>query len=85
LVLTQVGLVEPMRTENRYQRRGIDRAGLDRLAAGGAARLKIGYESPTARDLYLSSGFRTTATTRTYARYRGEPAAGSISSKSSVS
>lgn len=72
--VTRVGMVEPMRTEDRHQRRGLARAvlaaGLERLAARGARRLKISYESPVARDLYLSSGFRTASTSRTYARDR---------------
>lgn len=70
--VTGVGMVEPMRTEDRYQRRGLARAvlaaGLERLAARGAMRLKIGYEHEVARHLYETSGFRTTLTTRMYAR-----------------
>ena len=42
--VTKVGMVEPMRVEDEYQRRGLARAmlaaGLDRLAARGALRLK---------------------------------------------
>jgi predicted N-acetyltransferase YhbS len=44
--VTEVGLVEPMRVEDAYQRRGLARAmltaGLDRLAKRGARRLKVG-------------------------------------------
>jgi GNAT superfamily N-acetyltransferase len=45
--VTEVGLVEPMRVEDAYHRRGLARAmltaGLDRLAERGARRLKVGY------------------------------------------
>jgi GNAT superfamily N-acetyltransferase len=60
---TATGLVEPMRTEDDHQRRGLARhiltTGLDLLAEAGAARVKICYEpdNPRARDLYLSAGF----------------------------
>ena len=60
---TATGLVEPMRTEEAHQRRGLARhiltAGLDRLAEAGAMRVKICYEpdNPAAGDLYLSVGF----------------------------
>lgn len=70
--ITKVGLVEPMRTEDQYQRLGLARAvltaGLDRLARRGASRLKVGYESAVARDLYVSAGFRAGATSRNYTR-----------------
>jgi GNAT superfamily N-acetyltransferase len=61
---TATGLVEPMRTEDDHQRRGLGRhvltAGIDRLAAAGAVRIKICYrpDNPAARDLYLSVGFK---------------------------
>jgi GNAT superfamily N-acetyltransferase len=61
---TGVGLVEPMRTMDEYQRLGLGRhiltTGLDRLAALGASRLKIGYDddNPASKHLYLSVGFR---------------------------
>jgi ribosomal protein S18 acetylase RimI-like enzyme len=68
--VTGVGLVEPMRVEDEYQRRGLARAmltaGLDRLAARGARRLKVGYGTDVARALYVGAGFRVTATTRSY-------------------
>jgi GNAT superfamily N-acetyltransferase len=60
---TATGLVEPMRTEDAHQRRGLARhiltTGIDLLAKVGAARIKICYELdyPPARDLYLSVGF----------------------------
>jgi GNAT superfamily N-acetyltransferase len=70
--VTRVGLVEPMRTEDRYQRLGLARAlltaGLNRLAARGAYRLKVGYMNAAARNLYLSAGFEVASTDRTYIR-----------------
>jgi predicted N-acetyltransferase YhbS len=68
--VTEVGLVEPMRVEDAYQRRGLARAmlteGLDRLAKRGARRLKVGYGTESARNLYVGAGFRVTSTDRTY-------------------
>ncbi len=56
--VTGVGLVEPMRTEQDHQRRGIAShllaTGLDRLAACGCQRLKVSNDIP----LYLRAGFR---------------------------
>ncbi len=70
--VTRVGLVEPMRTEAAWQRRGLARAllstGLDRLARRGATRLKVGFATDAARDLYLGAGFRVDAEDTTYAR-----------------
>jgi ribosomal protein S18 acetylase RimI-like enzyme len=68
--VTEVGMVEPMRVEDAYQRRGLARAmltaGLDRLAQRGARRLKVGYATDVARALYVGAGFRVTSTTRSY-------------------
>jgi ribosomal protein S18 acetylase RimI-like enzyme len=68
--VTKVGLVEPMRVEDAYQRRGLARAmlsaGLDRLAKRGARRLKVGYASDVARGLYIGAGFQVTSTIRSY-------------------
>lgn len=70
--VTEVGLVEPMRVEDAYQRRGLARslltAGLERLAARGARRLKVGYGTEVARALYVGAGFRPTSTETTYRR-----------------
>ncbi len=61
--VTATGLVEPMRTEDDHQRRGLARhvltAGVDLLAAVGAKRIKIVYEpaNPAAGHLYRSVGF----------------------------
>ncbi len=60
---TATGLVEPMRTEDDHQRRGLARhvltTGLDRLARAGAERIKICFEpdNPASRHLYLDTGF----------------------------
>lgn len=57
------GLVEPMRTEDNHQRRGLARhvltAGLQRLVDAGLERVKICYEpsNPAASHLYLDVGF----------------------------
>ena len=70
--VTKVGLVEPMRVEDEYQRRGLARAlltaGLDRLAKRGASRLKVGYATDVARRLYVGAGFRPTSTDRLHSR-----------------
>jgi GNAT superfamily N-acetyltransferase len=70
--VTEVGLVEPMRVEDAYQRRGLAlamlTAGLDRLAERGARRLKVGYATDVARGLYVGAGFRMTSTSRSYSR-----------------
>jgi len=70
--VTEVGLLEPMRVEDAYQRRGLARAmltaGLDRLATRGARRLKVGYATDAARDLYVGAGFRVTSTSTSYLR-----------------
>lgn len=60
---TATGLVEPMRTEDHHQRRGLARhvltAGINLLADAGAMHIKICFEpgNPAARRLYLSVGF----------------------------
>ena len=60
---TETGLVEPMRTLEAHQRRGIARhvltAGIDRLVSAGAKRVKIcfGQGNEAARTLYLDVGF----------------------------
>ncbi len=62
--VTATALVEPMRTEDGHQRRGLARhiltAGLDRLASAGAERIKICYEpdNPASGKLYRSVGFQ---------------------------
>jgi hypothetical protein len=72
--VTRVGLLEPMRTEAAWQRRGLARsligAGLERLAARGATRFKVGYGSDAGRALYLGAGYRLHHLETTYARRR---------------
>jgi RimJ/RimL family protein N-acetyltransferase len=73
---TGVGLVEPMRTEERYWRLGLARhvltSGLQRLAELGASRVKVSYESTNraAEKLYLTCGFRPGPPERLYRRRR---------------
>jgi ribosomal protein S18 acetylase RimI-like enzyme len=60
---TTVGAIEPMRTEDEHQQRGIARhiltCGIDRLAQAGATRIKICFEpdNPAFGHLYRSAGF----------------------------
>jgi predicted N-acetyltransferase YhbS len=67
---TKVGLVEPVRVEDGFQRQGLARAmlsaGIDRLVARGAQRVKISYETGAAAALYQSVGFRQTSTATWY-------------------
>jgi GNAT superfamily N-acetyltransferase len=62
--ISATGLVEPMRTEDDHQRRGLARhlltSGIELLAQAGAERIKICFslENPVAQGLYLSVGFR---------------------------
>ena len=61
---TATGLVEPMRTEDAHQRRGLARhvltAGIELLSEAGAERIKICFEpdNPASSHLYLSAGFQ---------------------------
>jgi GNAT superfamily N-acetyltransferase len=61
--VTATGLVEPMRTEDDHQRRGLARhvltTGIALLAGAGAERIKICFEpdNPASKGLYLSVGF----------------------------
>jgi len=67
--VSRTGLVEPMRTQDDHQRRGLARhvltAGVDLLARAGAARIKICFEpgNPASSHLYVSVGFEPTAQT----------------------
>ncbi|MEZ4654529.1 MAG: GNAT family N-acetyltransferase [Candidatus Eisenbacteria bacterium] len=63
-VTTATGLVEPMRTEDEHQRRGLARhvltTGTNLLLDAGAERVKICFEpgNPASSGLYLSVGFQ---------------------------
>jgi GNAT superfamily N-acetyltransferase len=73
---TATGLVEPMRTEDEHQRRGLARhvltAGVDRLARAGATRIKVCYEpgNPASGHLYRSAGFEPDRQTVVFSRAR---------------
>lgn len=66
--VSSTGLVEPMRTEDDHQRRGLARhvltSGIPRLVEAGATRIKICYSdsNPGAKGLYLDVGFVPTRT-----------------------
>jgi predicted N-acetyltransferase YhbS len=68
--VTKVGLLEPMRVEEAFQRRGLARAliasGLERLIERGATRAKIGYGNDVGHSLYVGAGFVPTITTTAY-------------------
>lgn len=61
--VSATGLVEPMRTEDDHQKRGLARhvltSGLDLLVSAGAERVKIVYDpnNPASSHLYLDAGF----------------------------
>ena len=67
---TELGLVEPVRVEDEFQRHGLARAmlsaGIDRLVARGAWRVKISYATDAAAALYQGLGFRRTSTATWY-------------------
>lgn len=67
---TKVGLVEPVRVEDEFQRRGLATGmlseGIDRLAARGAERVKISYGSDAAAGAYEGVGFRPTSSATWY-------------------
>ncbi len=74
--VTGVGLVEPMRTEDDHQGRGLARhiltAGVERLAHAGCTRMKITYmdDNPVSGHVYVSSGFEPRSFARPYRRPR---------------
>jgi ribosomal protein S18 acetylase RimI-like enzyme len=67
---TSVGLVEPVRVMDEFQRRGLARAmltvGIDRLVSKGAERLKVSYQTDAAGALYQGLGFQPASTTAWY-------------------
>ena len=66
--VTGVGLVEPIRTEQPHQGKGLARhivtTGLHELAASGTGRIKVSYDGddPAAVGLYLGVGFEPVMT-----------------------
>jgi predicted N-acetyltransferase YhbS len=72
---TGVGMLEPMRTEDAYQRRGLARVllatGLNRLVGRGAERLKVAFATDAARDLYVGAGFRVGVMCEAFTRPSG--------------
>lgn len=71
---TGVGFVEPMRTLEPHQGRGLARyvlaAGLERLAQAGSTRLRVNYEvgNAAAERLYFGAGFALESTNKIYTR-----------------
>lgn len=71
--VTATGLVEPMRTQEDHQKRGLARhiltSGLDRLAQAGAERIKIIFDpdNAAASGLYLDVGFEPVKKTVVFA------------------
>lgn len=76
---TATGVVEPMRTHDDHQRRGLARhiltAGVDLLARAGAERISIVYEpdNPASGHLYRSVGFEPDRQTDLFAGPTGNP------------
>ena len=74
------GVVEPMRTEESHQRRGLARhvltTGIDLLAKAGAERIKICFEpdNPASSHLYLSVGFEPVKQTDVFSGRTNAPA-----------
>jgi len=72
--VTSTGVVEPMRTLDDHQQKGLARhvltAGVDLLAKAGAERISIGYEpsNPASGHLYRSVGFVPDLHTDVFAR-----------------
>lgn len=72
-VTTSTGLIEPVRTEDDHQRRGLARhlltSGIQLLAEAGAERIKICFEqsNPASSTLYPSLGFRPVKQTDVFA------------------
>ncbi|MGF1667093.1 MAG: GNAT family N-acetyltransferase [Acidimicrobiia bacterium] len=79
--VTATGVVEPMRTLDDHQRRGLARhlltAGVDLLAEVGAERISIAYhpDNPASGHLYRSVGFQPHRQTDVYFRGVGAPPA----------
>ncbi len=71
--VTSTGMVEPMRTEDDHQRRGLARhlltAGIELLTAAGVERIKICFKlsNPASSGLYPSVGFKSVKQTDVFA------------------
>lgn len=70
--VTKVGLVEPVRVHDAFQRKGLALAmviaGIARLVAKGADRIKVSWETEAAGALYLGVGFQEQSTTIWYSK-----------------
>jgi RimJ/RimL family protein N-acetyltransferase len=72
--VTKVGLVEPMRTNDEFQGRGLGsallRAGITRLVDRGCTRIKVTYllDNEASRRLYTRCGFAPLVICTTYQR-----------------
>ena len=70
---TGMGVVEPMRTDDDHQQKGLGRhiltSGVARLRTAGAGPVSIGYEpyNPSSGHLYRSVGFEPNASTALFA------------------
>lgn len=68
--ITKVGLIEPVRVEDDFHRRGLASAmltaGIDRLVARGAESIKVSFGSEAARRTYLGVGFQAASTATWY-------------------
>lgn len=68
--VTRIGLIEPVRVHDSFQRKGLARAmvteGISRLIAKGAERLKVSWETEAAGALYQRVGFQLQSTTSWY-------------------
>lgn len=69
---TRVGLVEPVRVEEAYQRQGLALAlvteGLDRLVGRDVGRMKVSCMTDAACALYARAGFRLAGSSTTWRR-----------------
>lgn len=67
-LVTGVGMLEPMRVHEAYQRRGLAgtllACGLDRLAHKGIRRIKVTFDSYAGHDLHARAVFTTTGSAR---------------------
>ncbi|TWP36829.1 GNAT family N-acetyltransferase [Leekyejoonella antrihumi] len=77
---TKVGLVEPVRVEDEFQRKGLAgtmlREGVERLTARGAERVKVSFGSEAAGAVYKSVGFRPMSTATWYVAPSTQPQCG---------